>query len=144
MAAPDAGVWLIFFIWLGLIFLFAYIVFLLTLHGALARCESRTMAPGQVWLLLVPVLQMGWIFVVVSALADSLQLEYSRRGIPVAAKPGKKNGYTYAILSLLNIVPFVGILTILPSLVYWIRYWAEIAKLSRGIALAPDPLPLAT
>jgi hypothetical protein len=120
-----------------LILLIPTIFFLLTLQRALARCEpsSRTMTPGQVWLLLVPIFNLAWIFLVVNALSDSLHREFTRRGIPVTPNPGKSIGLAYAILSLLSAVPLVGFLTGLPACVCWILYWVEIARYSGRLDL---------
>ena len=111
--------------------------FVLTLQRALARCEPsiRTMSPGQVWMLLIPIFNLAWIFVVVNALADSLHREYTRRGIPVVPSPGKTMGYAYAILTVVSAIPFVGMLTGLIAFVCWILYWVEIAKYSGRLAL---------
>lgn len=50
------------------------IVYIAFLSGVLRKCSpaSRTMEPGMVWLLLVPLLNVVWNFLVVTALARSL------------------------------------------------------------------------
>jgi len=48
-------------------------------HGALAmvRPENRRLAPGLVWLQLIPLFNFVWIFIVVRRIADSLANEYA-------------------------------------------------------------------
>ncbi len=76
------------------------IVFLLSLQRALDRCSpgNRTLAPGKVWLCLIPVFNAAWIFVVVSRVASSLRREFESRGAP-SGDYGRAIGLTYGILA---------------------------------------------
>ena len=112
------------------------ILFLLSLQKALQRCapESRTMSPGQVWLLLIPLFGIVWLFIVVIRIASSLRNEFLRRQLPLAeAEPGKTLGIAMATLSVTGIIPLVGMITGLASFVCWILYWVKIAGYSRRI-----------
>jgi hypothetical protein len=109
----------------------AYIAFLGTV---LSKCSpsSRTMSPGSVWFLLVPLVGIVWNFLVVFALADSLGNEFRLRNIPtIDSKPGKSLGIAMSVLGACMIIPFVNLLAILPYLILWIVYWVKIAGYSR-------------
>jgi len=75
----------------------AFIAFLGTV---LSKCSpsSRTMSPGSVWYLLVPLFGVVWSFFVVSALADSLGNEFRLRGLPgTEPKPGRSLGIAMSV-----------------------------------------------
>jgi hypothetical protein len=118
------------------------IFYLLTLQKALNRCspECRAMAPGMVWLLLIPLVNMVWNFFVVLNIAKSLGAEFQKRGIAEEPQPGQKLGLIMCILMVCGIIPFLGILCSLGGLVCWILYWVKIAGFSNKIA-APASAP---
>jgi hypothetical protein len=113
------------------------IFFLLTLQTALSRCapQNRTMPPGQVWLMFIPLFNLVWMFIVVSNVAASLENEFRMRNIPCEPQPGKSIGLAYCILGILGIIPFVGIVTSIASLICWIVYWVKISGFSSEIAV---------
>src|SRR3954447_3732126 len=114
----------------------AYIVFL---GKVLAKCSpsSRTMQPGMVWLLLVPLLHLILSFLVVSALADSLANEFSLRNIQAEdPKPGKTLGIAMAVCGVCSFIPFV----VFGHLILWIVYWVKIADFSRRLDLSRLPV----
>jgi len=117
------------------IFLVPFIFYLLTLQKALTRCapESRAMQPGMVWLLLIPLFNLVWHFLVVINMAKSLAAEFQKRGIQEDPNPGKTIGMVMCILWCCGIIPFLGILCSLGALVCWIIYWVKIAGFSRQI-----------
>jgi hypothetical protein len=119
-----------------LIGLVPQIFYLLTLQKALNRCApgNRTMAPGLVWLTLIPLFSLIWNFFVVSALSRSLGNEFAARNIPADAQPGRSVGFTFAILAACGIVPLVGIIAALVGFVMWIVYWVKIAGYSSRLA----------
>ena len=112
------------------------ICYILTLQKALNRCspENRAMAPGMVWLMLVPLLNIVWHFFVVINVAKSLGAEFQKRGIAEEPEPGKKIGLIMCILACCGIIPLLGILCSLGALVCWIIYWVKIAGFSGKIA----------
>lgn len=116
------------------------IVYIAFLSGVLQKCSpsSRTMQPGMVWLLLTPLVNLVWSFLVVFALADSLGNEFRLRSIPATdPKPGKSVGTAMAVCGACMIVPFVNILAMLPNLILWIVYWIKIADFSRRLDTSP-------
>ena len=118
----------------------AYMAFIATLFAALARCSttSRTMAPGTVWFMLVPLVNLVWQFFVVFALADSLANEFRAREIPnVEPQPGKSVGIAMCVCACCGIVPLVNLLALPAHLVLLIVYWVKIAEFSRRLDTTP-------
>ena len=96
------------------------------------------MQPGMVWLLLIPFVGIIWIFLVVSALADSLANEFRLRSIPSDdPKPGKSVGIAMAVCGACSIIPFVNFLAIPVHLVLWIIYWVKMAGFSQKLDRIP-------
>jgi hypothetical protein len=112
------------------------IFFLLTLQKALERCsvESRTTTPGSVWLLLIPLFNLVWQFIIVSKISESLHNEFTKRNIPEDPQPGKSIGIAYCVLGICSIIPLIGILTSIAALVCWIVYWVKIAGYSNKLS----------
>jgi hypothetical protein len=112
------------------------IFYLLTLQKALNRCspENRAMAPGMVWLMLIPLFNIVWHFFVVINVAKSLGAEFQKRGIVEEADPGKKIGMIMCILACCGWIPLLNILTGIGTLICWILYWIKVAGFSAKLA----------
>jgi hypothetical protein len=116
------------------VFMIPGIMFLLTLQNSLKRCapDARTMEPGMVWLLLIPLFNLVWTFFVVMALGKSLGNEFRRRGIPCPEQyPAQPIGLAMAICNCCFMVPLLNLLTGVACLVLWIVYWVKIAGFSQ-------------
>ena len=126
---------------LGVVFI-PTIFYVLTLQKALFRCslDNRTMAPGLVWLLLIPIFNLVWHFFIVLNMANSLEKELEQRGIPIISKPGKSIGLATCILSVLSFIPIAGILLGIAAFVCWVIYWVKIADYSSQIAKSNGPM----
>ena len=126
---------------LALLALLPAILFLLELYRALERCApaNRAMSPVSVWLLVVPVLNLVWIFFVVLNLAKSLAAEFRARGMVAEPEPGKTLGLTMAILAVCGILPGLGELASVVALVFWALYWIRIHGYSARL-VAPGAL----
>jgi hypothetical protein len=123
----------LFFVF-SVFFLIPAIFYLLTLQNALNKCAptSRAMEPGMVWLLLIPLFNLVWSFIVVMNIAKSLANEYARRGLPCPEPaPGQSIGLAMSICACCCIIPILGMLAGLANLVLWVVYWAKIAEYSR-------------
>ncbi|HXB73026.1 MAG TPA: hypothetical protein VNY05_32615 [Candidatus Acidoferrales bacterium] len=143
---------LVVLIFLGIVVI-PGIFYLLTLQRALERCspEARTTSPGNVWLMLIPLFNLVWEFILVIKIARSLHNEFLRRNIiDVEAEPGKSLGLAMCILSLTGFIPLLGIAGSLAGLVCWILYWVKISGYSQRLAMpvtwgtplgAPPPPP---
>jgi hypothetical protein len=130
-------------------FAISSILYLLTLRKALARCadQSREASPNSVWLMLIPIFQLGYHFVLVRQVSKSLGNELTRRGIAKAGvEPGKTLGlYTcilFVIVACLEAfssqlgkagLTFVEIAALVAAWVCWILYWVKVAKSSAMI-----------
>ena len=109
------------------------IFYLVTLQRALDRCaiESRTLSPGLVWLLLIPLFGLVWHFIVVNGISRSLHNEFAQRNTPnVEPEPGKGIGLAMCILSATSLIPLIGLFSGLVGLVCWIIYWVRIVGYS--------------
>lgn len=129
---------LIILIIVGFILLFALlptIFYLISLQKALGRCQphNRLMEPGLVWLMLIPIFNLIWQFFVVVNIAGSLEKEFTERGIASEPEPGKAVGFAMCILNVCGLIPYIGLLTGIGSLVCWIIYWVKIADCSRKL-----------
>ncbi len=110
----------------------AGVFFLLSMQRALILCapQNRTLSPGKVWLCFIPLFNIIWMFIVISRVSRSLQREFeSRQGPP--GDYGRSIGLAYCILAVISIIPIVGMLTGLASIVCWIVYWVKISNYSR-------------
>ena len=118
-----------------LLFALAVVIpFLLTLEKALNRCTpaSRTMKPGKVWLMLIPVFGLFWQFVVVMNIAKSLGNEFARLGIPrPESELGKNIGLAMCVCNCCFFIPLLGRLAAIAGFVLCIAYWNRIANYSR-------------
>ena len=91
-----------------ILFLLPAIFYLISLQKALERCapQCRTMPPGQVWLLLIPLFGLVWHFIIVERMASSLRNEFVRRRMPLAdPEPGKALGIAMCVLFAACLVP---------------------------------------
>ena len=115
------------------ILLIPLIFYCLTLQKALNRCspECRAMNPPMVWLLLIPLFNIVWQFIVVLNMAKSLGAEFQKRGIAADPNPGQTLGQDRPI-ACFQVTGPVG-------LVCWIIYWVKIAGYSNQLAAAPAP-----
>jgi len=137
MTSDMASVLLVAALFVTLIGLAVYIVFLRSLQGVLEHCapQNRTVSPGQVWLSLIPFFNLVWQFILVSRIAESLQLEFAARQAPAPPEEdyGKTLGIAMCALSLSSIIPLVGIFTGLAGTICWIVYWVRISGYSRAL-----------
>jgi hypothetical protein len=128
------------------------VFFLRSLQIVLKRCavESRTLSPGKVWLLLIPVFNLIWQFIVVNSVSDSLRNEFMRRGLSsVEPAPGKGLGMAMCVCILCSIIPILGVFAGIAGFICWILFWVKINEYSRRLlfpdagAFAPNqPAPL--
>lgn len=126
----------------GLIGLAIAIFYLLTLHKCLSRVspQNRAMAPGLVWLNLIPFVGLVWNFFVVLNISKSLVAEGQTRGIDLG-DGGKTIGLVMAILVACSLIPLINMLTSIGSLVFWIMYWVKIAGYSNQLAQSAPAAP---
>jgi hypothetical protein len=118
----------------GLFLIVPAVFYILSLQGALNKCSAtaRTLEPAMLWLLLLPIVNLVWHFFVVIGMANSLENEFKRREAPIAEpKPGQPIGLAMCICGACSIIPILGAIAGLASLVLWIVYWVKIGEYSR-------------
>lgn len=90
--------------------------------------ENRRMNPGMVWLLLVPIFNLIWTFVVVKNISASVKDEFESRGVSLNEQnPGYNIGLVMSIFQIMGLVPIFGRLLTLGFLAFWISYWIKMA-----------------
>jgi hypothetical protein len=95
------------------------------------------MPPGRVWLLLIPIFNLVWHFVVVLNLARSLGSELRSRNVPNAdPEPAKALGLAMCILFVGSAIPKVGTVLWFAGLICWIVYWVKIEGYSRALRVS--------
>lgn len=130
LSMPGGSEWFLIFIALGGILIPA-IFYLMTLQSTLESVskENRKMPSENVWLLLIPLFNLVWHFIVVKNLADSIKAEADSKGIMIAElKPAYNIGLAMCILSCLNFVPVLNFFTGIAAMVCWIIYWVKISN----------------
>lgn len=106
-----------------------FVFYLITLQNVLKKVspENQKMPPANVWLLFIPLFNIGWHFVVVARVSDSLKAEFAKRGVSVGVdRPAYGVGLAYCILNCCSIIPFLGVLAALGWLVCWIIFWVKV------------------
>lgn len=113
-----------------------FILYLVMLHKTfdLISPENRLMPGGQVWLMFVPLFNIGWQFVIVNRLSESLRKEFISKNLPLKEEnPGKNIGIAYCILRCCSIIPILGALASLGGLVCWIIHWVKISEYKKTL-----------
>lgn len=126
---------------LVLLLLVPAIFYLITLQKTLEAIspENRSIPPGQVWLLLIPLFNLVWQFIAVERISNSIKAECIKLNIPIGEdRPTYNIGLTKNILSFGGIIPFLGILLNIAFLVYWIIYWVKVNEYKNLIIANKD------
>lgn len=111
---PGNSEWILllfFSIAFFLLFLIPAIFFLLTLQKTLNAIspENRKMEPSNVWLMLIPLFNIVWQFIVVDKVSQSIGDECMKLHIPVTdAKPTYSIGLAWNICNILSFIPIIG------------------------------------
>ncbi len=116
------------------------IFYLLTLSRTLAFCapHNRTIQPGQVWLMLIPIFGIIWNFIMVNRIADTLANEFRMRNIPSnEQRPGYQVGITMAICGAVGIIPYLGSIAGIVQLIMWIIYWVKMSGYKTQLEQTP-------
>jgi hypothetical protein len=128
----------------GVTYVLPAVFYILTLQKALNQCApaSRTMEPGLLWLLIIPLVYLVFYFIVVLAMSRSLANEFARRGIPnYDSQPGQAVGLAMCISGCCTLIPLLGLVAIWAFLALWIIYWVKIADYSRRLSMFPGAMP---
>jgi hypothetical protein len=123
--------WMLFAGWhlvVWSIVLVVFILYLITLMNTLNAVspQNRRLTPGLVFLLLIPLFNLVWNFIVVTKIRDSLQAEFAARNLSGQGF-GYGVGLAMCILYIVSFVPLINLLAAPAMLVCWIIYWVQIA-----------------
>ena len=127
LGSVEIGI--IFFILL--LVLAPYIIFLVMLSRTIRLCapHNRTIEPGLVWLVLIPLFGTIWYFIVVGRVADTIAAECRQRNIPLdEQRPAYNVGLAFCILACCTWIPLIGGLCSIAGLICWIVYWVRIVR----------------
>lgn len=116
------------------------IFYLLTLQNTMkaVSVQNQKMPPGQVWLELIPVFNLVWQFFNVINVSDSIRNECLARGISMDEdRPAYSIGMAHCILACCSVVPFLGSLAAIASLICWIVFWVKIANYKTKLLSQP-------
>jgi hypothetical protein len=106
--------------------------------------ENRRVAPGMVWLNLIPVFNLVWATVTVERVAESLQSEFRERGMDGPDEQyGRRTGLTLLALLASGILFYPAFICYPIAFFYWIGYWRQMNRYARRLksgAYFPPPI----
>jgi hypothetical protein len=103
--------------------------------------EHQKMAPGLVFLLLIPFFNIIWNFIVFLRIPESFQSYFASQGRTDVGDCGRQIGLWYAICGVAAIVPCVNYVAGPAALVLFIIFLVKIWGLKGEIAVAAVPPP---
>lgn len=107
-----------------------FVLYLRTLNKTLKAIQpaNRTIEPGNVWLMFIPLFNFIYQFILVKRISDSIQAEYNSRDMVSGEdRPGYTLGLIMSILTFTTWIPVVGGILSIGQLVVFIMYWVKIA-----------------
>lgn len=114
---------------IGLGSLVAQVVFLLNLQQILSeiRKENRTVKPGNVWLLFIPLFNLIYPFILYPAISNAIKKEFASRKFDNTGSFGLELGIILASIAILAIIPFdmSRIAFGISYFAVWIAYWSK-------------------
>ena len=115
------------------------ILYLMNLQNLMKEVnqKNRQVEPGNVWLMLIPLFNIIYPFILYPKICDSVKAEFEFRGKPEAGDYGRALGITMPILGLVGFVPFLGTLAGLANLVIFIIFWVKMAEYKNKLRNMP-------
>lgn len=115
------------------------VFYLLTMQKALvlAGRENRSLEPGLVWLLFIPLFGLVWQFFIVRHVSSAVKNWAAAHGRNVG-DGGWAIGLAACILVSLGALPHLGVLVSLAGLVCLIVWWVKVAHFNELMARASD------
>ena len=129
LGLPGGMEFMFVFMLLG-VALIPLIFYLLLLQNTLRLIspENREMPAENVWLLLIPVFNLVWQFIVLDRLTHSISAELRKRDLSSAQLPSTYNvGLAMCILNCCVFIPVINSFCGIGAVVCWIIYWVRIA-----------------
>ena len=98
------------------------------------------MKPLETQILLIPLFNIVWQFIVVNRIADSLAAEFKMRNINVnQSRPTYDLGIAYCICSVCGIIPLLGVFVVIVAFILWIIYQVKVNAFKIQLSAAYDP-----
>jgi len=111
------------------------VVFLVYTDFQRVPSAFRKLEPSLVWLLLIPCFNLVWNFYVFPGLADSFKAYFDSVGDSSVGNCGRDVGLGYAICTAASVIPFVGCLTGIVTLVLLILFLVKANELKNRIPI---------
>lgn len=108
------------------------VFYLKNLQDTLKECQesNRTIPPVNVWLMMIPIFNFIYGFIMYPKISETLKNEFESRGHEQPGDYFKMVGLTMPILNLVGLIPVEVIQNIsaLAGLVIFIIYWVKMAQ----------------
>jgi hypothetical protein len=120
--------WVVVLVFLGLVMV-PNVFYLLTLQRAFEAIDPpmRPIAPGLVWLFLIPVFNLIWSFFLVTYLKSGYEKMNAAGRLSAPSSAGFGVGIGYAVSLALCIIPGINFVSWIPALVLWILHWVQVS-----------------
>lgn len=129
--------------YISLLFFISYlglaIAYLLTLQNTLKAISpaNRQTEPGMVWLMLIPVFNFVWNFILAKKIAFSLEKEFTDLGEKMDGRPlynlGAFCSVMYIVTLVAHYIPMGGVFLVVAGLIVWIMYWKKINEYKKAL-----------
>ena len=106
--------------------------------------EHQKIPPGQIWLLLIPLFNIVWNFIVFQRIPESFQSYFHSRGRGDVGDAGKQLGLWFAICYACSIIPCVGTIAGLAGLVLLVMFLVKVWDLKKQVeqgGMGPGAFP---
>ena len=127
--------WFVVMVLCGLIYI-PLIFYILTLQRALEAVDQtmRPVAPGLVWLLLIPLFNFIWIFFLVVWITKGFEKMWQAGRLTTQTSAGFGVGIAYGVCWALCLIPGLNLLLMIPALVLWILHWVQVHQARKLVA----------
>lgn len=95
--------------------------------------QFQTLAPGLIWLLLVPLVNVVMVFLVALQVPDAFKRYFNSVGNYSVGDCGKMVGLIWAIAVLCSFVPFLNYIAWIPALVCMVMFMVKLWDMARQI-----------
>ncbi|MBN9518831.1 hypothetical protein J0H58_09985 [bacterium] len=104
------------------------------------RPELRRMEPGEVWVNLIPVVNLVWAVVTVERVGESVRADLTARGAATKKDAyGKTAGViALVLLGVVLLLPPAGVVTVPFALIYTVVYWVQMNGYARRLRDEPE------
>lgn len=133
------GAFLLIILVVLLIALIPYCIYLKNLQDLLEEIstENRQVPSSNVWLMLIPLFNYVYGFILYPKITDSIRNEMEARGASESGDYSRGIGLSLPILRVSGIVPVIGGLAGLGWIVMWIIFWVKTAEYKSRLRSLP-------